>query len=358
MTCVEKVRSLRQLRQFLSVTEAVYPCGSAWVPPLRLQTLLMLGGPWDSKRSLLIALEGRTVVGRIAVRQHRYPDGTEALHFGFFECLDHPEAAQALVEAAHSVAPHLPLRGPYHFTMEEPYTGLLVEGFDEPPYFWTAYNPAYYVGLLEAAGFEKLLDLWSYQLNWQILRSKAVERRAQYASRQGVTVRPLRRKGRWRDVRRVAEVMNGALQNNWGFEPFTEAQVRDLTLLSYLFLDPDWLMIAEKDGRPVGASIVLPNFNPWLKGAGGRLSPLLLWRLLTQKTELPSIRAWALGVLAEDRPSGAGLALIWACIERARKLGVSEAEVSWVLENNPVMNGILTNMGGRRSKVHRILERS
>jgi GNAT superfamily N-acetyltransferase len=357
MLTIVEVRGWRRLRDFLRLPHRIYGDGSPWVPPLDLQLMIQLGNPFDKSRRLLLALDGSRVVGRIGVKIHQ-AESEAALHFGFFECMEgYPDAAEVLIEKAHQLAPDLTMLGPFNFRMEDPYTGLLVDGFSERPTFWSAYNPPYYVEYLSRAGLNKVMDLFTYRFDWERVETSFIERLAGRARERGIELRSLDPRNRVKDIRKVAKVMNEALKDNWGFEVFTEEQVRELTVLSYLFLEPYWLTLAEKSEQAVGCAIVLPDFNPWLKETNGRLTPWLIWKILFCKKELTSMRAWALGVLSQYRRGGAAFALLWDLIERGRDWGVTEAEVSWILETNLPMNAIMEKAGLQRNRVHRILQR-
>jgi len=322
-----------------------------------LQTLILLGSPFDRQKRLLVAFEGDRPIARLAVKIHDHPTN-RALHFGFYECLwGYPEATRQLVEEAHALAPELSMVGPYHFTMEDPYTGVLVDGFDHPPCFWASYNPPYYADYLERAGLHKAQDLWTYYWDWENARLRPIERRSQKAAEYGITVRSLDTRRRFAEIQQVAATMNRALQDNWGFEEFTKEQVRELYLLSFLFLDPDWLFLAHHQENAAGTCIVLPDYNPWIKAAGGRLTPGLLKRLLFRTEGLPHVRAWALGVLPEYRTMLTAPALMQHAVEHGRATGTRSCDVSWILESNTPMNAMLRAVGAYRHKVHRVVER-
>ena len=48
--------------------------------------------------------------------------------------------------------------------------GLLIDGFDSPPTFLIPYNRDYYGRLIEAFGFEKVQDLFSYEAHIDMLQ--------------------------------------------------------------------------------------------------------------------------------------------------------------------------------------------
>ena len=84
--------------------------------------------------------------------------------FGFFEVLEDPEAAAALLKAAEGwarAAGHRSLLGPAQFSTNDE-VGLLVDGYDDRPRILMTYNPRRYAGYLEAAGYSKAMDLWAY----------------------------------------------------------------------------------------------------------------------------------------------------------------------------------------------------
>ena len=357
MLRVVEVNSWRRLREFLALPAQIYPPSSPWVPPLTLQTLVQLGAPGDKDRKLFLCLDDERVVARLGVKRHGEGEHRK-LHFGFFECCEaYPEAARLLIEEAHRFSPELALIGPYNFRMEDPYTGVLVEGFEDAPVFWAAYNPPYYHEYLQNTGLAKVQDLITYEVSLDTLNQVALKRRAGHAKARGIKVTSLNLKKRVSDLREVAVVMNEALKDNWGFEPFTEEQVKELAMLSYLFLDPNWLLLARKEGQIAGCSICLPDYNPWLKESGGRLTPKLLWRLLFRKKDLNRVRAWALGVLPPYRRLFAAPALIWECAEKGRRENVTSGEVAWILESNGPKNAMARSMGGRPTRVHRVLEK-
>lgn len=304
-------------------------------------------------RRFLVAYSGQMAVARVGVKRHR-----GRLHFGFFECLrGHQQSGVALLKHAHRFAAELPMVGPFNFRMEDPYTGLLVEGFEHRPSFLVAYNPGYYQDILEEAGFVGTVDLNSYHGTWTDLRQTRIERRCRLAREAGLSVRRLSRRRRLRDFKQVVGVMNQALAENWGFEEFSGSHVWELTAASFLLLDPDWMLLVEQQHRMVGAAIVLPDYNLWLEQAAGRVSPQLLWRLLTQKKTLTRVRGWAFGVLPEVRALHAGPLLFNALLQQGHRAGVEEVEVSWVLAQNTGMNAMLRALGGRLVKVHRLFRR-
>ena len=93
-----------------------------------------------------------------------------------------------------------------------------------------------------------------------------------------------------------------------------------------------------------------------MKPAHGRLFPTGLLKILYHQRRVRSVRVLALGVVPEHRASGVAAAFYARLVENARKLGYQRCEMSWILEDNVLMNRSLEVMGAKRYKTYRIYE--
>ena len=64
----------------------------------------------------------------------------------------------------------------------------------------------------------------------------------------------------------------------------------------------------------------------------------------------------ALGVVEEFRATGLAAGFYATLVQNARKLGFGDCEMSWILEDNVLMNRSLEVMGAKRYKAYRIYE--
>jgi GNAT superfamily N-acetyltransferase len=106
----------------------------------------------------------------------------------------------------------------------------------------------------------------------------------------------------------------------------------------------------------VGFALALPDINQALKPAGGSLFPTGLLKILYHQRLIKSVRVLALGVVEEHRTSGLAAAFYATLVRNARRLGYRECEMSWILEDNVLMNRSLEVMGAKRYKTYRIYE--
>lgn len=358
MSVLKKIHHWFELIDFFSLSRQVYPnSSSCWIPTLVPYTLIMMGSLRQAGKLFAMAYRDGKPVARAGFKIHR-SHGYEALHFGFFEALpDTHQEVKALIDMGHQLAPHLYLRGPYHFRQEDPYTGLLIDGFAQEPHFLMGYNPPYYQDLLASAGLYKSMDLLTYSYQKTSVKPDIMKSRAERASSKGIVVRSMRKGDLRREVTQIAEVFNDALSDNWGFEPIEGAQLEDFVLLARFVLDPDLVFLAYKDTHPVGSLVVLPNLNPMFKGGSGWPTPKLLWKYLTRQRWVDSYRGYALGIRKEFRADEISASLINAAMQTSKQITWRELEISWVLENNTAMNAMARALGGEQSKVYRLLEK-
>src|SRR5262249_32015902 len=157
-----------------------------------------------------------------------------------------------------------------------------------------------------------------------------------------------------RDVEQVWEVYNAAWSRNWGFAPMGREEFFHMGKEMKQILVPDFVLIGEVGGRIVGFALGLPDVNQALRHAGGRLFPLGLLKILYYQRLIKDLRVLALGVVEEYRASGLAAGFYATLVRNARRLGYDGCEMSWILEDNVLMNRSLQMMGARRYKTYRI----
>jgi GNAT superfamily N-acetyltransferase len=285
--------------------------------------------------------------------------------FGLFECIDDRDVAAALFEVA---ADWLRKRGRTEIMGPIDYStnyvcGLLIDGFQFPPTILTAHNPPYYQQLIESCGFAKTKDWYAW---WFADPSKAVAQLRRLATRVHrhcpVTFRPANLKNLRDESRRLREIYNQAWEKNWGFVPFTEAEIEFMTKELKPLLLPKFAWIAENGNEPVGFALGVPDINVVLRDLNGRLTrfglPIGLIKLLFYKKRLRKGRLVALGVIEKYRRAGIAETLVLRVIEETMvKRGIT-GELSMTLEDNFMINRFLEAIGAYRYKTYRIYSKS
>lgn len=355
----------RARRRFVTFPWKVYAGDPNWVPPLIADEMKKLAQhPFHEHADVdcFLAQRDGAIVGRIAAienRLHNEVHEEQVGFFGFFEVLDDPEAARALLAQAEAwVAARglTQLRGPASFSSNEEWA-LLVDGFDRPPVVMMTYNPRRYVDLIESAGFRKAKDVLAYYLDNPEPPERLVRAAEALARRKGVTVRPIDLKHYDREVGRIRQVYNRAWEKNWGFVPMTEAEIEHLAREMKPAVKPDLVQLAERGDEPVGFTVALPDVNFALRHANGRLFPFGLIKLLWYARKITMLRVPMLGLVPELRGQGIDQLLYLRLFQGGRKLGIVRGEFSWILEDNHAMCQALDKMGARVYKTYRIYEK-
>lgn len=362
---------------FITFPWEVYKDNPYWVPPLineRKHFLDPEKNPFfdHAKAEYFMAFRGDQPVGTIAAFTNMAYNEFQDLNvgfFGFFEVLDDREGAHALLRAAEDwtrKAGHDAIMGPAQFsTNDEAF--LLIDGFDDPPRALMTYNPPYYQALIESAGFPKAMDVWAYSINVHDFiqqMPEKLERVVQKVKEKGrFHIRPVQIKDWDREVERVKKIYHGSWERNWGFVPFTDAEFDQFTDNLKPILDPDLTLVVEVDGEAVGFSLSIPDLNQPLLLAYPRKSvpePFtmlkLLWHWKVRK-QIDWLRVVALGVLPEFRARGLDALMYLETAKRAAPKGYKWAEMSWILENNMMMNRAIQMLGGEVYKTYRMYEK-
>ncbi|MEK6320521.1 MAG: N-acetyltransferase [Acidobacteriota bacterium] len=360
-------------RRFIEFPYQLYRGNPHWIAPLRIAQKDILNRkrhPFykTSDVEMFLAHRDGRVVGRImAILNHAHNEfHNERLgFFGFFEVENDQQTAAALLDAARDWVRSRGsevIRGPVNPSTNYE-CALLVDGFDLDPMVMMPYNPPYYAELLEMYGMKKAMDLYAYDIAADYFNhSNKLQRVAErLRQKSNIRVRTVNMKDFRNEVEIVRQIYNDAWSRNWGFVPMSEEEFDHLAKDLKQIVDPRVVMIAEQqiDGgspRPVGFLLAVPDVNRALKKIKGRLLPFGLLKLLWHSRKISSIRVITMGGILEYQNLGMGAILLDEIYQRGPAAGFPTGEMSWVLENNLMMNRAAGLIGGRRSKTYRIYE--
>lgn len=370
---VRPVASRRDRKAFLDFPYRHYAGHPYWVPPLRIEQKEVLSpkkNPFFEHGRLrcFLAESGGETVGRVAgivngMHLKTYDDGNG--FFGFFECVERYDVAEALLDAAADwlrAQGMTGVRGPTNPTMND-VSGLLVDGFERRPFVMMPYNPAYYVDYLERYGFMRAMTMWAYYFHTRYADMDRVRRGAAIVVRRNpdVTVRPIDMKAGFEaDARAILAIYNAAWSDNWGHVDFTDAEFEHLAANLKQIAEPSAVLLLEKAGTPVAFTVTLPNLNEALvKIPDGRLFPFGLARLLFHAKVIGfrEGRNLLMGVVPEHRGKGFDILLHARLIENGARLGWVSGELSWVLESNTEMMNLADRLGALKDKEYAMYER-
>lgn len=367
---VRIVESKKDLKEFIEFPWHLYKNDPHWVPPLfaeRKEFLDRNKNPFFKHADviLFLAMKGDQTVGRIAgIVNHNHIEThkEKAGFFGLFECANDREIAKVLFDSVRQWLKSKGMeimRGPANFSSNEDW-GFLLEGFDSPPVIMMPYNPPYYLELAESYGMIKAKDLYAYFIDETVPTPPRVVRMAEsIKKKEGVKIRSLNMKEFNREAAEIKQIYNSAWSKNWGFVPMTEEEFDHLAKNLKQIVDPHMAFIAEVEEKPAGFSLALPDFNQVLSRLNGRLLPFGLLKLLWHtkvRNKINGVRIITMGVVPEFQKRGIDTVFYVESYNVGVKRGYKWAEMSWILEDNVLMNRVLELLGAELYKKYRLYE--
>ena len=367
-------------KAFVELPYRLYADNPNWVPPLRTEVYALLTpgkNPWfeHGEAQLFLAENRGRVTGRISAHVDHLaltqpPEqgmGPGTGFWGFLEAEDAATAAALIATAEHWLRDKGMTKsmGPFNFSYWDE-VGLLVEGHDHPPTVMMGYNAASYQAWVEAAGYVGVEDLFTYALvineGFPDLTNRIVasgERNAR------IKIRKVDKSKFDQEAALIIGILNDAWSDNWGFVPFTPAEIAYAGKKLKPMVHEDLIRVAEVDGEPVAFMMTLPDMNQELMKYGGNLLPFnwarLLWWLRAPKARI--MRVPLMGVLKKLQATRLASQLAFMLIEFVRreavaKYGATHGDFGWVLASNGPMRSVGEAVGGKVNKVYRIYEKA
>ncbi len=376
---IEPVTDKRGRAEFVDLGRAFSDRLEHFVPQIRSEQIELVDpdkNPFfgHARAQLFIARAGGKPVGRISAHidelalampaDQGFGPGTG--FFGYFDAEDETVARALLAAAEGWLAGEGMTRvlGPISLSIwEEP--GLLVRGQDHAPMIMMGHHPAHYAGWIEAAGFTRAKTLYTYDLDISKPFPPLVQRIVQSGHKNArINVRRVRKKDWDSEVAIILGILNDAWSDNWGFVPFTPAEVAYAGKKLRPIIKEELNMIAELDGRPVAFMLTFPDVNDALAKIRGKLFPFG-WIHMLRWLRFPrgaGMRVPLMGVLKEFHSSRLASQFAFMMIETIRleangKYGSTRGELGWVLEDNQGMVAIAETIQSTINREYAIYER-
>ena len=372
---IRPVSTKQDRKAFVDFAWQVYRDDPAWIPPLKSEVHALLDprqNPWfgHGRAALFLAYRANRIVGRISaqvddlVQVHMEPGLGQ---WGLFEALDE-EAASALIAHAEQWLRDQKMTktlGPISISIwDEP--GLLIDGFDQSPMVMMGHHLPAYRGWIEAAGYTKAKDLYTYELDIRIDMVPLIDRLIKAGEKNPrIRIRKVDKSKFASEAAIIMALLNDAWSDNWGYVPLTEAEIAYAGTKLKPIIYEDLVRIAEVDGEPAAFMITIPDVNEMIADLDGRLFPTgwakLLWRLRKPRTR--RVRVPLMGVATKYQGSRIAGQLAFMLIEFIRRscveeYGVHYGEFGWVLEDNQGMMSIAQLPGAKINHTYRIYEKA
>jgi len=364
---IRPVENKNQLKEYIKFVWKINANDPSWVPPLIMNYMKVLDqnkNPFFQHASAkyFMAYQNGAAVGRIAAitnQRHNEYHNDNTGFFGFLDGINDPEVFHNLLDTAKAWLREKGkdfMIGPMNPSTNDE-IGILVKGYDTPPYFMMTHNPPYYKNLMEELGYQKIKDVYAYYIHKDTFNfnEKLMKVAETTKKKLGVKIRSVNLKNFNEELERIRYIYNNAWSKNWGFVPMTPEEFDFLANDFKKLIDPNLVLIAELKGKPVGFSLALPDYNQVFKKIkNGKLLPNGWLKFLIERKKINSLRVITLGVVPELQHVGIGGIFYLETFYRGTAAGYPSAEMSWVLEDNELMNKAAILMGGKKYKTYRI----
>jgi hypothetical protein len=367
-------------KAFVDVTYRLNADDPSWVPPLRMEAeeLITPGkNPFfeHADVQLFLARRAGAVVGRISAHIDKLAiamDPSQGMgpgtgNWGLLEAEDEA-VAQALIAKAED---WLRAKGmtrvlaPLSMSIwEEP--GQLVKGFDHPPTVMMGHQPKRYDDYINALGYQPVKTLNCFDLDITNEFPPLIQRIIQSGEKNAkIRIRNVNKSKFEQEAALILDILNDAWSDNWGFVPFSDAEIMYAGKKFKPIVREDLIMVAEYEGEPVAFMMTLPDLNEVLKPMGGSLFPfnwakLLLW---LRNPKVRTMRVPLMGVRKRLQSSRLASQLAFMMIETIRRTSVehygsTRAEIGWILDDNQGMNAIAEAINSQINKTYVIYDKA
>lgn len=368
MIAVKRVnRDKRGLKDFIDFPYWLYRNDKNWCPPLRLERKRFFShkNPFmlHSKVVYFVAYEGKRPAGRVTAHIDEIYNSyynTRQGFFGFFESIESLEAAEKLMSSAENWLKSngiYSIMGPFNFSTNHE-VGFLTKGFERPPVIMMPYTKKYYPDLLYKLGYQKEKELIAYWLGNGTKIPEIVRKSAEKLTKRfgdSVEIRNTKMKNLRADLGITFDIYNDAWSKNWGFVPITNREIDEVALGLRLVADPGTTCLLYKNGEPAAFMIAVPDINEVLINIKeGRLFPTGVFRLLLFRKYIQNVRVILMGVKGKYRRLGLDFLMYYKYLYESSCNGI---EMSWILEDNVMMNSVFERLNADPYKRYVILKK-
>lgn len=356
------VTNKRERADFVDLSYRIHADDPHWVPPLRMEAMELVTpgkNPFFDHADVqhFLAKEGGRTVGRISAHIDHLaiaqpPEqgmGPGVGNWGLFEAEDETIAARLIATAEKWLRDKGMNRvlAPLSMSVwEEP--GQLVVGHDHSPTVMMGHQPARYRDWFEALGYTRAKSLYTYELDITQEFPPLIQRIVASGEKNAkIRIRNVDKSKFDEEARLILDILNDAWSDNWGFVPFTDAEIAYAGKKFKPIVREDLIMVAEYEGEPVAFMMTLPDLNEVLKPMKGKLFPFNWIKLLTwlRKPQVRTMRVPLMGVRKRLQSSRLASQLAFMMIEYIRrnaieKYGSTRGEIGWILDDNQGMVAI------------------
>jgi hypothetical protein len=313
----------------------------------------------DNSSRWILRDESGNLAGRIAAWVHpkyseKYQQPTGCM--GFFECIDDQKAADLLFNTAKQWLENRGMEamdGPINFGERDQFWGLLIKNFTDPNTYAMNYNPEYYVNLFETYGFKVYFNQLMYHRTLSVGAQEIFVTKSEEIRNDPKFVC---RSIRGRTAEQVAKDFIDVYNDGWGHtrKNFKKMElhvaVKLMKALKPIY-DPDIILFAYYDKRPIAMYVSIPELNQIFKRVNGKMDLIGKLKFLWHKKFNPPTTMYGLvfGIAHDFQGRGVEGAVIKCAEELILPLNrYKDTVLTWIGDFNPKMIKVCENLGTKQ----------
>jgi hypothetical protein len=270
---------------------------------------------------------------------------------GFFDCINNQDAADMLFDVARNWLLQkgmYAMDGPINFGERDRWWGLMLEGFQPPPYCMN-YNPPYYQQLFETYGFKPYFYQICIGRNAEKrLPEKLYERHALCEQDPGFSAAHIRKDQLEKFADDFTIIYNKAWAGHGGLKELRKEQVMLMFKKMKPVMDERLVWFTYYKDAPIAMFVNLPDLNQWFKYLNGKFDLIHKLKFLWYKRTKPCTKFTGLvfGIVPEFQGKGVDAYII---VESAkliqRDTKYVDYEMQWIGDFNPKMINVAEGIG-------------
>jgi len=361
-----EVNDRKTVREFLDLPRKIYAGDPYWIPHLEkdVETVFSPGQNLqfqhgEAIRWILKDSDG-VVIGRVAAfinNNLAYTFDQPTGGMGFFECINHKDAAFMLFDACKNWLEARGMEamdGPINFGERERFWGLLLDGRGKYPPYLMSYNPAYYQDLFESYGFKNYFNQFVYQIHTDTILPPVIERKInRLTENEGYRFEHIQ----LRNIEKYAEDFMTIYNKAWGasrenFSPMTKKQALNIFAGMKRVIDPEVVIFGYHRDTPVAFLINIPELNEIFRYVNGKLNLAGKLKFLYYRWsgKCRTIYGLVFGVIPEYQNRGLESALVMTLKRITQKSNRYQSMyIVWLGDFNPKIIRIVEHIGATRA---------
>lgn len=358
---VKKVKSKKELKQFIYLPEKIHSDNKKWLHPLYMDEWKFFSPEKNSLfkqnvSSLFLATKDGRPVGRIMTiipLQYNKKYSLKNGRFAFFECFNDKEVFDALLHTAEQwVKQHgcNEIIGPFAFSDKEP-QGFLTKGFKDETMIVTNCSEDFMVEFIQQNKYLPHVELYQYELT---LDNSLVERYKPFSDRvqekNDIIVHEFSKIRQVRPyIKPVFKLINKTYKDIYGFSPLTETEAQEFSNRFLPLLNPNLIkVICSKDGEVLAFIVAMADLSSGIRKAKGRLFPFG-WYYILRAGRSSKRLVLLLGAISEKvRNKGLDAVLAEKLLADAAGLGFTKIDSHLIMKDNYKMRREIERLSGYR----------